>query len=104
MRLRRDLEAEPDMASFLIETHQRGIIFHLLCFYISFGFSISGSFSKEVNIPEVDRVFLPDSSFSVNSFPSKQKAQMFKPQPLPPCTEHGHQNQKELGSVSASVT
>lgn len=53
---------------------------------------MSGSFSKEVNISEFDIIFLPDTSFSVTSFPSKQKVEMLKSQALPYGTKHEYQN------------
>ena len=56
------------------------VIFHPVGFYRRL---LLEAFQKEVNIPEVDIIFLPDTSSSVNSFASKHKAQMLKTQPIP---------------------
>ena len=56
------------------------VIFHPVGFYRRL---LLEAFQKEVNISEVDTIFLPDTSSSVNSFASKHKAQMLKIQPIP---------------------
>lgn len=62
----------PHVTHPLVRSHtEKGHIPSTVFLEVTFVFSMSGSFSKEVNISEVDTIFFTDTSFSVNSFASK---------------------------------